>query len=115
MQPRIVGSVKKPIRTTMGATLVADHIFDEVHRSDIVIVGDLNLDPGVGPRGRWEAEIAWLQDQYEGGATVCSVCTGSLMLAEAGLLKGCDATSHWSAGSTFQQYYPETKLRLARL
>ena len=115
MQPRIVGSVKTPIRTTMGLTLVADHTFDEVHRSDIVIVGDLNLDAGVGPRGRWQEEIAWLQDQYEAGATICSVCTGSLMLAEAGLLKDCDATSHWSAGSIFQHYYPDTKLKLARV
>ena len=72
MQPRIVGSVKTPIRTTMGLILVADHTFDEVHRSDIVIVGDLNLDAGVGPRGRWQVEIAWLQDQYEAGATICS-------------------------------------------
>lgn len=115
MKPRIVGSTKLPLRTTMGATLVADHIFAEAHLSDIVIVGDLNLKPGTEPNGRWEQEISWLQNQYERGAVVCSVCTGSLMLAEAGLLNNHEATSHWSASSTFQRCYPQIILRPERV
>ena len=115
MKPRIVGATKTPVRTTIAATLVADHTFDEAHRSDIVIVGDLNLAPGASPKGRWQAETAWLRDQYKQGAVVCSVCTGSLMLAEAGLLRNREATSHWSAGSMFQRYYPDTVLQPERI
>lgn len=58
MKPRIVGSTKTPVRTTMGATLVADHLFCEAHLSDIIIVGDLNLKPGTEPNGSWKQEIA---------------------------------------------------------
>lgn len=115
MTPRIVASSIGALRTTMGATVVADHRFDEAHRSDIVIVGDLNLEPGTEPVGRWAEASAWLRDQYDKGAVICSVCTGSLMLAEAGLLDNCEATSHWSARGTFQRCYPQVLLKLDRL
>jgi len=115
MTPRIVGRTMTPMRTTFGATLVADHTLDEKHRSDVVIVGDLNFDDGGSPVGRWRDEVAWIGDQYERGAIVCSVCTGSMMLAEAGLLNNCEATTHWSARSVFEQCYPQVLLRPERV
>ena len=53
--------------------------------------------------------------QYDNGAIVCSVCSGSLMLAEAGLLDGREATSHWSARPFFQRCYPRVLLRAERV
>ena len=94
MNPRIIGSSKTPFKTTIGATLVADYTFDEDYLSDIIIVSDLILEPETNPKGHWKHEIAWLQNQYERGAVICSVCTGSLILAEAGLLDNQVATSH---------------------
>ena len=113
--PRIVGRTTEPIRTMFKATLVPDHTFDEEHRTDVVIVGDLNFDDGGGPVGRWATEVAWIQDQYERGAIVCSVCTGAMMLAEAGLLNNREATSHWSAVGTFKECYPKVLLRPERV
>lgn len=115
MTPRIVGASIAPFRTTMGSTMAADHTFDEAHRSDVVIVIDLNLLPGTEPVGQWGEAIAWLRDQYEKGAIVCSVCTGSLMLAEAGLLEDLEATSHWSVGDLFRRCYPNVILRPERI
>lgn len=115
MTPRIVGRTTKPVQTTFGATLVADHTLDEKHRSDVVIVGDLSFADGDGPVGRWKDEIAWLRDQYERGAIICSVCTGSMMLAEAGLLNSCEATTHWSARNVFETCYPRVLLRPERV
>lgn len=115
IKPRIVGQTTNPIRTTMGATLVPDHTIKEVHLSDIIIVGDLNLPRGVEPTGHWGAEIAWLKNQYERGAVICSVCTGSLILAEAGLLDNREATTHWSASATFEQFYPQVLLKPERI
>lgn len=112
---RIVGRTTDPIRTTFNATLVPDHTFDEQHRSDVVIVGDMYIDDGGGPVGRWKEEIAWIQDQYERGAIICSVCTGSMMLAEAGLLDNREATTHWSAVRTFEECYPLVLLRPERV
>ncbi len=113
--PRIVGSSTAPMRTSVGATVVPEHRFDEAHRSDIVIVADLNLEPGDGPVGRWPEAIAWMLGQYHKGAIACSVCTGSMMLAEAGLLDKREATTHWSARGVFQQCYPLVLLKPERL
>lgn len=115
MTPRIVGSTTGLLRTTMGVALMVEHTYDEAHRSDVVIVGDLILEPGTEPTGRWGEATNWLRSQYEKGAIICSVCTGSLMLAEAGLLNDQEATSHWSAGGTFQRCYPQVLLRPERV
>ncbi len=113
--PRIVGSSTDPIRTTMGATITPDHTFSEAHRSDVIIVGDLNVLPGLDPIGRWGEAVEWIQDQHRRGAIICSVCTGALMLAEAGLLDGVEATSHWSAHEFFKQCYPNVILKPERI
>ncbi len=115
MTPRVVGRTTAPMRTTFNATLAADHTFKEKHRSDVVIVGDLALGDDDGPVGRWKPEIAWIQNQYDRGAIICSVCTGSIMLAEAGLLDEHEATTHWSVRSTFAECYPRVMLRPERV
>lgn len=113
--PRIVGRTTMPMRTTFNATLVPDHTFSERHFSDVVIVGDLNFADDGGPVGRWAEEIQWIRDQYEQGAIVCSVCTGSMMLAEAGLLNAREATTHWSARGVFEECYPQVLLKPERV
>ncbi|MGW6983545.1 DJ-1/PfpI family protein [Streptomyces sp. NPDC054932] len=82
-----------PVRTDTGAlALVADKALHEVTRPDIVIV------PG-GPHPDVEmanpAVLSWLREVDTGTTWTTSVCTGSLLLAAAGLLEGRRATSHW--------------------
>ncbi|WP_417666752.1 GlxA family transcriptional regulator [Roseibium sp.] len=112
---RIVARTLEPMRTPLGVLVAADHTFSEAHRSDVVIVGDLAFEPGTKPSGKWAEEIEWLRDQYEKGAIICSVCTGTLMLAEAGLLTNREATSHWSTVGTFEKCYPQVLLRPERV
>ncbi|WP_103070939.1 GlxA family transcriptional regulator [Aquimarina sediminis] len=57
----------------------------------------------------------WLHSQYKNGATMVSVCTGAFLLAEAGLLKGKKATTHWKAFETFEQKFPDTEVLKNRL
>lgn len=115
MGPRIVGSRVGPVRTTLGATIFAEHSFGEARGSDVIIVGDLNLESGFEPGGRWDEAIRWLLEQHARGAIICSVCTGALMLAEAGLLEQREATSHWSATRLFRQCYPGVRLQPQRV
>jgi transcriptional regulator GlxA family with amidase domain len=115
MAPRIVAAGTKGFTTDIGIPIAPHAGIDEVERSDVVIVTDLALPPDIDPRGKWPREAAWLREQFEGGALVCSVCTGAVFLAETGVLDGCEATTHWSAAGLLTTYYPAVRVRPERI
>lgn len=94
---------------------MADRSFSDPITYDAVIVSDLGFDLDFDPRGRWPSEVAFLRAQFARGTLVCSVCTGALMLAEAGLLTGTEATSHWGAAPILTVHYPDIRLRPERV
>lgn len=57
----------------------------------------------------------WLRKKYQGGARICSVCTGSFLLAESGLLNGKTAATHWKLQKTFSKKYPKVEVLRNRL
>ncbi|CAK9234531.1 unnamed protein product [Sphagnum jensenii] len=67
--------------------------FDQVPKPDIVVVPG-----GIGTLALMEDEtfLQWLRKVHETSLYTTSVCTGSLLLAAAGLLNGLEATTHWS-------------------
>ena len=75
--------------------VLADLALDEVTEPDVVVVPG-----GLGNR-RWlngpNPYTDWLSAVHETTTWTTSVCTGSLMLAAAGLLEGVDAATHWAA------------------
>lgn len=115
LRPLLIAAHAAPMTTRLGVPVRPDASVDDSGMFDIVIASDIALEPGFDPRGRWPAECRWLREQYERGAIVCSVCTGSLLLAEAGLLDGLEATTHWGAVPLFQQLYPAVRLAPARI
>lgn len=112
---RLVSARSRSFKSALGLTIAPQATFAEMKRSDLVIVTDLALPPETDPRGRWPEATAWLRAQYRQGALVGSVCTGSILLAEAGLLDGAEATTHWSACDLFERCYPAVKLRPERI
>lgn len=104
-----VGHRRGEVRTDNGMLgLMCDATFEEVARPDVVLVPG-----GVGTRGliRDETVLDWLRQAHPHTRFTTSVCTGSLVLAAAGLLEGLTATTHWSCqdilGSLGVVYTPE--------
>jgi transcriptional regulator GlxA family with amidase domain len=90
---RFVGPTRGPVRTDSGALgLQADFALQEVTEPDIVLVPG---GEGNRPLMEDEAVLSWLRAVHSQSKWTTSVCTGSLVLAAAGLLEGKRATSHW--------------------
>lgn len=113
--PRIVARTRAPFPSAIGLPVTPQASLLEVGQSDLVMVTDLTLPPGESPSARWPEEAAWIREQFDGGALVASVCTGSLFLAEAGLLDDQPATTHWSAIDLFREHYPQVQLAAERI
>jgi putative intracellular protease/amidase len=90
-----VGHHVGEVRTENGFLgLSIDAIFEDVPRPDVIIVPG-----GVGTRKLVDDQrlLNWLRDAHTSTRYTTSVCTGSLVLAAAGLLTGLTATTHWAA------------------
>ncbi|MDI3420689.1 DJ-1/PfpI family protein [Streptomyces luteolus] len=84
-----------PYRTDTGSlALTADRTFADVPRPDVVVVPG---GPGQTPQMDNPVLLDWLRAADAHTTWTTSVCTGSLLLARAGLLDGRRATSHWLA------------------
>lgn len=112
---RVVARDRRSIATGAGPSILPDTSLAEAGTTDVVIISDLALPPDYAPDGRWMEEAAWVRDRLDDGAIVCSVCTGSIFLAEAGILDGLEATSHWGATELFRRHYPNVRLRPERI
>lgn len=106
MPPRIVSRDGAPIAASFGLAIHPQGGLDE---ADIVIVSDIAFDDRFDPRGRWPEEAAWLRERHAAGATICTICTGALVLAESGLLDGQPATTHWLAEPVLRRFYPQVR------
>lgn len=96
----------KPVRSPYaGLTMAPQCSIAEVTRADIVIVptSGLELD---GKLVENSALLPWLRMHYAAGGYLAGVCMGAAYLAEAGLLNGKRATTHWAVAADLQKRYP---------
>jgi transcriptional regulator GlxA family with amidase domain len=108
---RLVAASREPFRCH-GNVLVEPHgAVDDIDEAEVVIVCDMYHPVDLSPRGRYAAETAWLRRMHANGSLVASVCSGSLVLAEAGLLDGHEAAGHWCYAHTFREHYPRVRMR----
>jgi transcriptional regulator GlxA family with amidase domain len=99
---RVVTIAEKagPIRCAKGLRVLPDHTFADAPRLDVVLVPG-----GQGTRREVSnpAVIEWLKKTGDGCRFVTSVCTGSLLLHEAGFARGKRITTHWGFVETQRQ------------
>jgi len=90
---RFVWHEPGPVTADSGVLVVgATHAFDETPSPDVLVV------PGgmsTFQHARDEKVLEWVRSAHQRATWTTSVCSGSLILASAGLLKGRRATSHW--------------------
>lgn len=90
----IVAKTKDPVMSDMRLAIVPTHSFEECP-ADLDIICVPGGTTGTLAAMEDDATIAFLKDRGLRARYVTSVCTGSLVLGAAGLLKGYKATSHW--------------------
>ena len=93
-QVDLVAKTMDPVTTDRGMQIVPTVTYETCPPLDIVMVPG---GPGQQDLMEDEAALSFLRKQAAGAKYVTSVCTGSLVLAAAGLLKGKRATCHWAA------------------
>jgi transcriptional regulator GlxA family with amidase domain len=107
--PTLVSRNRESFACGNGIPVTPDVGLDEVPRADIVIVPEMWLAPDDALSDRYEEVKAWLRRCHEGGAIIYSACSGSVLLAAAGLLDGRNATSHWGYQDLFRNRFPDVR------
>ncbi|MFV9616239.1 MAG: GlxA family transcriptional regulator [Gammaproteobacteria bacterium] len=106
-QVSIVSSQKAIFCCGNGIPVNPEYSITDEPDADIVIFPELWLGPDENLNGQYPELMEWIRRMYKQGATLYSACSGSVMLAESGLLDGCQATSHWGYKDLFRTHYPK--------
>ena len=111
---KIVASEGMPFRCATGGMIAPDMNLDETAVPDIAIVPGISASSNGATLAGDRATLEWLEDRLRRGTRIASACTGALVLAEAGLLDGNEATTHWAYRDLFRRRYPRVRLRTER-
>ena len=109
---RLVASAAPAVRSSAGVAWPVQGLPRRLGDLDLVMVigGD-----GVDAACRDTRLIAWLKRAGRSGARIASICSGSLVLAAAGLLDHRTATTHWSRSGQFESDFPAVRLQPDRI
>ncbi len=104
----VLAARRGPLRTQSGLTLGADRAWSQVRGGvdTLLVAGGLGTREAMGDT----ALLAWLRRMAPRVRRLGSVCTGSFVLAAAGLLEGRRATTHWGYCATLAQLYPSVRV-----
>lgn len=81
-----------------------------IEKTDLIIIPAINFHhPDIFEQNK--SLILWLENQYQKGAEIASICTGAFLLASTGLMNGKKCSTHWAARETFLQMFPEVDLQ----
>ena len=104
---QVVAAEAGPVRTS-SVGIVAERAFGSLRGplDTLLIAGGA----GVREAARDERTVRWVQAAAKRSRRVASVCSGSFLLAEAGLLDGRRATTHWAYCDLLQRMYPQVEV-----
>ncbi|MCZ6831387.1 MAG: helix-turn-helix domain-containing protein [Gammaproteobacteria bacterium] len=106
----VAATSPQAVETVGGLSVQPDISLAEIGSCDMLLLPAMwrNPQPILRQQQPW---LPVLQSLAEAGTSICSVGTASCFLAEAGLLDGQAAATHWNYFEEFQQRYPRVKLK----
>ena len=103
---RILAVTPGAVRSSSGVEIFANPIRHSRAISTLIVVGAAKIPASA----MCETTLSFVRTMAKRGVRVASVCTGAYILAEAGLLDGRRATTHWWNTQDFVSSYPKVKL-----
>jgi transcriptional regulator GlxA family with amidase domain len=103
---KVMAATPGPVRSSSGVEMVARGLTPHGTITTLIVAGG----EGVRAAARCEKTLAFVKSMARRGVRVASVCSGAYILAEAGLLDGRRATTHWRRTRHFLATYPRVKL-----
>ena len=110
----LASPIKEPITLSSGLTLLPDVSYAQLPELDLLLLPAIWRNPVPTIRAM-EGWLDTLRAYAAAGTRICSVGTASCLLAEAGLLTGQPATTHWNYFDQFTRRYPEVELKTRHL
>jgi transcriptional regulator GlxA family with amidase domain len=108
---KVVAAKPGPVRSSSGAEMLARKFGHVRAITTLIVAGG----EGVEAAARNECTIGFVRAVAKRGARLASICSGTFILAEAGLLDGKRATTHWQRTRQFLATYPGVKLEPDRI
>ena len=108
---RVLAEMPGPVRSSSGVQLLARGLRSAGAISTLIVAGG----EGVRVAARSAKALAFVRAAARRGVRIASVCSGAYILAEAGLLDGRRATTHWQRTRHFLAAYPKVKLEPDRI
>jgi transcriptional regulator GlxA family with amidase domain len=108
---KILAEIPGPVRSSSGVEMLARGLKAAGGISTLVVAGGA----GVDAAAKCENTSAFVRAMAKRGVRIASVCSGAYILAEAGLLDGRRATTHWRRTRQFLAAYPKVKLEPDRI
>lgn len=106
---RIVSTTLTPFTCGHGIPIHPNLSLYDDPRAPVIILPEIWLGPDESIHGRYPLVIEWIKRSHAWGSEIYSACSGSILLAESGLLDGRKATSHWGYEDLFRTNYPNVK------
>jgi transcriptional regulator GlxA family with amidase domain len=100
-----------PVRSSSGVEMLARGLKPSSAITTLIVTGGA----GVRTAASCEKTLAFVRAMAKRGIRIASVCSGAFILAEAGLLDGRRATTHWQRTRQFVAAYPRVKLEADRI
>jgi transcriptional regulator GlxA family with amidase domain len=114
LRPDIVSRNGGVLELVNGVRVEARLSCAECPHPDIVCIPDVNVPPDSFDAAPYGPEIAWIRDCHRHGAVIASACSGTVLLAEAGLLDGHAATTHWAYCDLLTRRYRSISVQAER-